>query len=409
MKKDTICVIPWTHLNVTPQGKVRHCCVGTDYHNYAGDLANNSIEEIYNNPYMQKLRLQMLAGEKPKICSKCYETEDSSGTSSRVVHNSFFKHKLLKIPELTNEDGTVDEVELSYWDFRFSNLCNLKCRSCSPESSSAWVSDSKKIKWFSPNFTDKVTNFSHSHFNVATLEKYVNKVRKIYFSGGEPLLMDEHWQILDMLDRYKKYYVVLFYNTNLTKLTYENKSVLEYWKKWGYMAQIYPSIDEIDERAEYVRSGTNWQQVENNLIEISKLNIVIIPGITVSCLNVFRLPQIIDRLIQLNIISKKMNYLNFSLNIVEYSPFLNVSILPEHQKKQIKEDLIKYVNEYESKYNVNILEKFLHLFWYLDKPQDINHIRSFQTFTKSLDKVRNEDTVQIIPELEEIMNFTLTN
>ena len=167
MSNDAICVIPWVHLNITPQGKVRHCCVGTDYNNYAGDLSDNTIEEIFNGEYMQKLRLQMLAGEKPSICSKCYETENSGASSSRVVHNSFYKNKLKALPELTNNNGTVDSVDLSYWDFRFSNLCNYKCRTCSPESSSSWVSDAKEIEWFNKKDYDKVTNIDTSYLNTA--------------------------------------------------------------------------------------------------------------------------------------------------------------------------------------------------------------------------------------------------
>ncbi len=406
--KNTICVIPWVHLNIVPQGKVRHCCVGTDYHGYAGDLSKNTLEEIYNGKYMQNLRLQMLAGERPNICSKCYESEDSSGHSVRIDHNNFFKHKLEQIPNITNPDGTVDEVDLSYWDFRFTNLCNYKCRTCSPESSSAWSSDAKAIKWFTTKHDEKVTTFSYPDFNIDTLEKYVNKVRKIYFSGGEPLLMDEHWQILEMLDRYKKYYVVLSYNTNLSKLTYGNKNVLDYWKKWGKLAWIWPSIDEIDDRAELVRSGTNWKQVEQNLLDLVKLDIIIGPNISVSCLNVFRLPQIIDRLIELGVVNSTHQYRNFNLNIIEYGPQFNVSILPMNQKQRIKQELINYSEYYKSKYQVDILEKFLHLFWHLERPQDKRLVAAFQKFTKDLDIVRNEDTLKTIPELEEVMNYNLT-
>jgi MoaA/NifB/PqqE/SkfB family radical SAM enzyme len=406
MSSDTICVIPWVHLNITPQGKVRHCCVGTDYNNYAGDLAVNTVEEIFNSEYMQKLRLQMLAGEKPSICSKCYETENSGGASSRIIHNNFFKGKIPTLPEITNVDGTVDSVDLSYWDFRFSNLCNYKCRSCSPESSSSWVNDAKAIEWFNKEEYDKVTNIDSSYLNISLLEKYLNKLRKIYFSGGEPLLIDEHWQILDMLDQHKKYYVILTYNTNLSKLTYNNKSVIDYWKKWGKFAWVWPSIDEIDERAELIRSGTNWKQLEENLIEVSKIDIMLDPSISVSNMNVFRLPQIIDRLISIGVVSEKRNYQNFNLNIIEHGAHLNVSTLPEHQKHSIKENLLDYIQQYKIKYQVDILDKFLHLFWHLSQPQNVGYVLAFQNFTKAIDKVRNENTTKVIPELEELLSMT---
>ena len=403
----TLCVLPWIHLNIIPRGKVYHCCMTTEYDKFAGDLTTQSIEEVWNSDYMKKIRLQMLNGEEPKACSKCFERERSSGTSTRINHNKDFNSKLAEISVITEHDGTVNNVDLKYWDFRFSNLCNYKCRSCGPEFSSAWIPDAEKMGWGEKLKNKKLLNIETvgAGTNVDFLKKYVSTVEKIYFAGGEPLLMDEHWQILDMLDESKRYDVVLTYNTNLSKLTYQGKNVLDYWRKWGKRVWLWPSIDEIDKRAELIRSGTNWKNVEQNLLAIKELDIHVKPGITVGCMNVHRLPAIIDRLIDLGIIKQEgENMRNFSLNMIEYPQELHVSVLSDNRRAEIKQTLTQYIDDYRSKYGVNISDIFLHLMWHLDKPHNPAMALKFKENALKLDSIRNEYTLDVIPELTELFS-----
>jgi len=401
----TICALPWVHLNIIPNGKVYHCCMTTDYNNYAGDLKTQTIEEVWNSDYMKSIRKQMINGIEPKACSKCFDNEKSGGNSTRLNHNKFYKSKIEDIPIITKPDGHVDHVDLKYWDFRFSNLCNYKCRTCSSDYSSSWIPDAA-ILWPTSQKNTKVINIDHidKSNNVAFLEKYIGTVEKIYFAGGEPLLMDEHWQILEMLDNSNRHDVIITYNSNLSKLTYKNKSVLDYWAKWGRRVWLWPSIDEIGERAELIRSGTNWPNVEENLKAANTLNIHIRPSITVSAMNVHRIPVIIDRLVEIGIIKQEHElYQNFSLNVVEYSPMFHVSILSDNTRSKIKTQLEEYIVEYEKKYNTSVRHLFLHLFWHLEKPYDAKMAKEFKKFTKEVDKIRNEDTLAVIPELREVL------
>ena len=403
---NTVCVIPWTHINIVPQGKVMHCCMNSDMNYFIGDLNLQSLEEVWNSENIKSIRKQMLNGERPKPCSKCYEQEDSSGTSMRLNQNKFFKKKLMEIESITESDGHVDKIDIRYWDFRFSSICNLKCRTCGPSYSSAWVPDAKKLGWIN-DITDKkmlnVTGVDDVN-NIEFLEKYVDQVEKIYFAGGEPLLMDEHWQILEMLDKNNRHDVIITYNTNLSTLEYKNKSVLDYWEKWGRKIWLWPSIDDIDDRAELIRSGTNWKKVEDNLRAISTINIHVRPSITVSAMNVQRIPQIIDRLLEIGVIKEEHeNYLNFSLNVVEYSPHFHVSILSDTTRKTIRQDLEDYIEDYKKRYNADIRPLFLHLFWHLEKPHDPKLAESFKKFTNKIDFIRSENTLEVIPELKEVL------
>ena len=318
MSKTTLCAVPWMHLNFEPNGKVVPCCL-TSHHNYfAGDLNKQSIEEIWNSSNMKNLRKQFLAGEEPEICATCFDREKVTGESGRIFHNREFKNVINIIPEITKPDGTCTTMELKYWDFRFSNLCNFKCRSCGPRYSSAWVPDAKKLgytdqeKVWNIEAVDDKTNFDF-------LKDQVQHVQKVYFAGGEPLMMPEHWQTLDLLVENKRFDVKISYNTNASTLSYGKKNALDYWKQWeSDKIEVWPSIDEIGERAELIRSGTVWHKVEDNLRELTTLdNIIVRPGMTIGAWNVRRLPVIINHLIELGVIRKKNNYQNFFINLLQ--------------------------------------------------------------------------------------------
>ena len=336
MKKDTLCAIPWTHLAFEPSGKVIPCCLTSTYEYFAGDLTTHSLEEIWNSDNMKSLRKQMINGEEPKICSKCFDRERVTGESGRIYKNRDYPNVIDIIPEITRPDGTCTTMDLKYWDFRFSNLCNFKCRSCGPRYSSAWVPDAKKMKWIDEQ--DKVWNIEsvNDSNNFDFLEQQINVVEKIYFAGGEPLLMPEHWQILQMLVDNNRFDVILSYNTNASTWTYGKKNVLDYWKQWQFgKLEVWPSIDEIGDRAELIRAGTVWHKVEDNLKELVTLdNVILRPGLTIGAMNVFRLPEIITHLVEIGVVhrhpkSSVINYNNFFINLLEDPKHYHVQILPE--------------------------------------------------------------------------------
>jgi radical SAM protein with 4Fe4S-binding SPASM domain len=395
-----LCVIPWVHLNFEPNGKVVPCCL-TSHHNYfAGDLNSQTIDEVWNSSNMKQLRKQFINNEQPKICATCFDREKVTGESGRIYHNRDYKKVIDIIPEITEEDGSVPDMKLKYWDFRFSNLCNFKCRSCGPRYSSAWVPDAKKL-----GYTDqeKVWNIERvdDKTNYDFLKDQVHNVERIYFAGGEPLMMPEHWQILDMLVEHKRFDVRISYNTNASILTYNKKNVLEYWQKWeNQKVEVWPSIDEIGERAELIRSGTVWSKVEENLKRITELdNVRIRPGITVGAWNVRRLPIILNHLIDIGVIKEKFYYKNFFFNILQHPGHYHVQILPDDYRKETIAELKEFIEKHNTKYNTNINDLFSHILYELEKPRDLNSVRKFFDVTKAVDKIRNEDLFKVIPEL----------
>jgi len=373
-----------------------------DEKNYAGDLTTQSVEEVWNGTYMKTMRMQMLNGIEPEMCQRCFDEERASGKSSRTFYNSFFADKFKEIPEITRPDGSLEKVDLKHWDFRFSNLCNFKCRVCGYDSSSGWLHDAKKLGWISgdeintPNNVEYVNQINYLEF----LKKYLSSVEQIYFAGGEPLLMDEHWQILDLLDEHKRYDVSLAYSTNLSVLKYKNKNVLDYWVKWGNKVTLLPSIDATGRRAELIRSGTKWSTIEANLKSVNQIGVSIMTNITVSAMSIFSLTDLFDYLTETGIINHSYKgWMNFNFNILYTPSFFHVSILPDQVRKDIRKKMDTYIDNYEQKYGVVLRPQFTFLFSHLEKPWNKKNCRLFKDFTESLDRIRGENTLEVIPEL----------
>jgi radical SAM protein with 4Fe4S-binding SPASM domain len=400
MITDKLCVIPWIHMNVESNGTVIPCCM-TAAHNYTvGDANTQTIEQLWNNNAMTALRRDMINGIEPRICNKCFDQERVIGQSSRTINNQVFKNSYENIPNITNSDGTVTELKLKYWDFRFSNICNFKCRSCGPRYSSAWVPDANKMKM---SVQDKVWHIEQvdNKPNYEFLKQHIDYVEKIYFAGGEPLMMQEHWDTLELIDKHNRYDVRVLYNTNLSMLAYNKRNVLDYWKNWkkGKLV-VSVSIDEIDERAEYVRSGTNWTKLEENLTAVSTLdNVILWPSFTVSVYNVFRIPMIIDRLLALNVISKEFDYKNFHINVLTGPDHLRINVLPMEFRREILKLYSDYCTSYKQRYNVDLGSVFDYIIDHLKQPQNESMVQKFIKYSNTLDEIRNESTFSVIPEL----------
>lgn len=401
---DTLCVIPWLHLNFDPDGKVNPCCMISAHEYWAGDLNTQTIQQIWNSDNMKLLRQEMMQGIKPKPCSKCFNKEAATGISNRIHQNRYFPYKLEEIKDITDKDGYCHKLELKYWDFRFSNICNFRCRSCGPKYSSAWLPDSKKL--YGTQHEEKILSINnvHNQNKLDFLLKHIHEVEKIYFAGGEPLLMDEHYVILDLLHEHKRYNVRIQYNTNMSTLEHKGKNVLDYWKNWSKdKVEIWPSIDEIGERAELIRKGTVWDQVEKNLLTIKELGVYVAPGMTVGAMNVFRLPQIVKHLIDIGVINKKHNYKNFFVNLLEYPKHYHVSILSDMFRKKIILDIENFIEELKEEYGVNLTESFSYILQQLTLPHDVAAKERFIDLTSKLDLIRNENTYEVIPELKDVL------
>lgn len=386
------CVLPWIHMHVWANGNTYPCCLST-YEYKVGNTNEKSFKELWNSEKMCAMRKNMLDDKPTEGCKKCYNIEENDGVSMRMNTNKSFSHHI-KRKELTNRDGSVDDVFMSYMDIRFSNICNFKCRSCGPEFSSLWYDDaiaqgrwsSKESKIF--RVKDTITELWDD------MNQWIDTVEQIYFAGGEPLIMDEHYKILEYLIEIGRTDIDISYNTNLSKLKYKSKDVIELWKQFEHVT-VGASLDDSGDRAELIRSGTKWKDIVNNrkriLKEVPHVKFSLTP--TVSVFNVQHCIDFFDDWIYNDLIDTKMIY----INTLVHPEYLSAQILPKNVREETQNKIQEFLIRHNMQDNDNY-SSFTSLISFLDNDKQ-QLIPKYITYNDKLDTMRNESVMTTFPEL----------
>ena len=402
---ESFCIIPWIHLNPHPTGQVKHCCI-TDQSGIVGDLKQNTLAEIWNNGRMADLRLQLLDGRQPHSCRKCYEQEENHIRSFRDSANFMFSHHINSAADWTNADGTVNEMKLRYWDFRFSNLCNMKCRMCGHQASSAWHSDMQELYGedsVPPQVVIRTIDNSVDDL-YQILDQQIDNVEEIYFAGGEPLIMDEHYYILETLIARGRTDVKIRYNTNLLKIKYKHWDNLELWSKFDKV-DVMASIDAIGPRAEYIRSGTVWDTINENVRRlIAAPTIIFHVQPTIQVLNLLHLPDLVDYLLDCGLPISLLHLNNVLTHPIHY----HVNTLHDDYKALARRRLDQHIAALaDEKIRNKLREDYDSILSYMHSDDgrsraEVKKLHQlFMDQTSALDAVRNEKFLDVFPELHD--------
>ena len=229
MYSDKFCILPWIHMHAFPDGRAYPCCLSV-MDKPIGNLRQNTMKEVWNDNPLKQMRKNMLEDKSCKECVKCYEQEKNGFFSMRNSQNKNMGHHI-GITEETKPDGHFERFELKYYDIRFSNLCNLSCRTCGDIFSSNWVKEAKKYGWLKPDHPNVSYSGRYEMDMWEQLEPHLDFIENVYFAGGEPLMMKEHYNLLNELLRRGRKDVRLTYNTNFTELVFKKQDVLELWNQ----------------------------------------------------------------------------------------------------------------------------------------------------------------------------------
>ena len=392
------CILPFVHLHINTQGNVKPCCIAPTISENVGKVSDSTIEEIFNSDKMKQLRLDMINGvSRPDFCNSCYRNEKAGFETYRKSMNEAFSDSVEPLLNSIQEDGYL-EPKLKYLDTRYSNLCNLKCRTCGDKYSTTWskehadmgLTDYKELKAYKGN--DPLEN------------QYVN-VERVYFAGGEPLIMPEHYETLrKIIDTGRASEVELAYNTNMTKLNYNKQYLPDLWKQFK-LVQLGLSIDNVGERANYIRHGNvKWNKIEQNiktLREYSNIDFTLSP--TISMMSAYTVTDMHRYLVENNII-RNIDQIRF--NLLHEPSYYSVKILPDSIKKEIQAKIAdhiiwieenngsqKTINEFQT------LSEYLNETWtdFEQKAWTPHFIKTTTTY----DTVRNESFPDTFPEYRE--------
>lgn len=262
---DKFCVLPWISLEASPIGSLRPCCLAeeeiTDDRGDKFDLQNCSLSEAQQSQYMQDLRRQFLDGKQPRTCRKCWQEEKAGRTSKRMHTLDRLKHLV------ADTEWTQDAKPLQFLDLKLGNICNLKCRICGSWSSSTFATEELQY------VEDKKSSFHYTMLKKGAwprentqfwsqIDGILDQIRYIEFTGGEPFMIQEHFDLLQgIVDRGIAHQVEIHYNTNGTQWP-ENAP-----KIWSHFrtVEVAFSIDDLGPRFEYQRTNAGWPEVEANI------------------------------------------------------------------------------------------------------------------------------------------------
>jgi organic radical activating enzyme len=351
---------------------------------------------------MKQLRVDMLTETPNSACTRCYEQEESGFFSGRKSANKHHGHHVDRVAE-THEDGSLERFEMTYWDIRFSNLCNLSCRSCGHIFSSSWYQDQAKLAGGDWKDRNKVLNYAgRTETDMwEQLVPHLDHVEQIYFAGGEPLLMEEHYNILEELVKRKRFDVRLVYNTNFTHTELKGVSVFEYWKQFRSVA-IGASLDASGARGEYIRKGTDWAVVEQNRRDMMSIcpdvDFYISP--TLSIMNALHLPDFHRDWVEKGLLKPQ----DLNVNILQDPPSYRIDIASPEYKQQIKEKFqahLEWLRPLDPLRRATVgFESALN---YLESTDNSHLIPKFWSKTQQLDEIRKENILNIIPELKALI------
>ena len=280
---------PWTHTYLSPQTERRMCCASREpaqnFEQYIDTATGTGVYqpmtliEHWNSEHMRSVRRRMMAGETLPECEVCNNKLLNTNVY-RDYFNSLFGHRYEQAMANTTEDGNTFEQPVS-WDYRFSNYCNFKCRTCGDMLSSAWEVeqrvhdmidwDNPKNAWLRPDVRKQIFEFQSSQIEQEFADAVEqHRVEEIYWVGGEPLMYEQHWRymrrIIELGDGPRVY---ARYNSNLSRIvdgqthTHLFRDILANLRDW----QMCASLDGTGSIGEYIRTGLKYNEWLDNFRE----------------------------------------------------------------------------------------------------------------------------------------------
>ena len=383
MISDTFCALPWLHLSSRPDGKMRTCCTSNAssvqdpdsskkigggevgvVKNDDGIPANfnhTTLADAWNSAYMRNVRKAMLRGEKPASCLKCYKEEDAGHRSKRNWETEYWaaRYDLEQMVAETQEDGSI-KPKIRYIDLRMGSKCQLACVMCSPHDSSGWVKEWQEIYPQMQNEklkgTSQWTNKGRVHgasYNWhkdnprfwRELMEQVPHMYQLYFAGGESLIIEEHYELLEecIKQGYAKN-IELRYNSNAVEW---RDDLFDLWAEFKRVRFHY-SIDAYGEQNDYIRYPSKWEHQEEVFwkLDNTAAPVEVTTATTIMALNIGYIPELVKWKITQGF--KKVNVWPFgaggiNMHFAYWPPQLNVKVLPQSVKQKITD---KYEQEF---------------------------------------------------------------
>lgn len=398
---DKFCVLPWISLETSPIGTVRPCCLAeeeiVDDNGIKFDLNTARFVDIQNSAYMQDLRQQFLDQKQPQTCRKCWREERSGRTSKRMHTLDRLKHM---IPD---QPWTSDARPLMFLDLKLGNICNLKCRICGSWSSSTFATE--ELANLAPG-EDRKTNHHYIMLRQGAwprenptfwseIDQVIDQIRYIEFTGGEPFMIQEHFDLLQgLVDRGHAGGIEIHYNTNGTQWPEGAETIWQHFKT----VEIAFSIDDVGARFEYQRTNAVWSEVVANierfrLMRDRHANIQLQVCSTVNVFNVLYLEELAQW-----IDTQAFDFVYW--NMMHESYYFSINTLPESAKKHIADRLMS------AQVSPRHQQEFQRIVAFMNSGVSLDGF-ILRMKIADLDRKRQQSLTQVEPEFAQLINYEL--
>lgn len=434
---DTFCPIPWIFQAARSNGDARVCCQanvtknkgvirkpdGTPY-----NAGRDNLDDSRNAELMRIMRQNMLNGVWSEECGRCQTEEQNGLESRRMYENAHWSYDVEQARRETADDGSIDihATPLRYYDLRFGNFCNLKCRMCGPTDSDSWYSDWIKLtgrdEFNEPSGPVKIRQMGNRlHADGydwpnyepfwETLEANSHNIEQVYFAGGEPMLIERHYDFLEKcVDLGVAKNMLIEYNTNATTLPTRVTGLWTHFRE----VRIGASVDGMGSVLEYQRNPAKWSKIHRNLIKIDQLprNCYSWLAVTVTAYNVLHLPDFM----RWKLSESGFERINSSRgkpivtpHVAHHPQHLNIRVLPDGMKELVTDkyaEFVQWLRDQEYPEHVvsagervsNSVVNYMNSDSYHEQ-----HWTQFKSYTHGLDQLRNERLVDVEPAFKEYL------
>ena len=432
---DTFCPIPWNFQAVRSNGDLRVCCQanitknkgvlrkadGTPY-----NAARDDLVEARNSDLMKIMRKNMMDGVWSEECGRCKSEEETGLVSRRNYEHDRWTLRRDDVSRHTADDGGIDTLALpvAYYDLRFGNLCNLACRMCGPQDSTGWYDDHYKLegkdwfddthgreqmtkqngKWISPSY-----GWHDSNSFWQQIQANADNVQHVYMAGGEPLLIERHYEFLERcIENGAAKNMLVEYNTNMTSIS---SRAIDLWKHFKTI-QIGASIDGYGSVLEYQRYPANWDKILRNIqiIDTTPDNISAWFAYTVTAYNVLHMPDFMRWKLESSGLTKfnNTNRRPIITHHVAHNPkHINIRVLPPEIKLLVRSRFEEFhawviARQYPSHVIASSASIMNSVLDYMNADDyHGQYWEYFGSFTNKLDGLRGQHILDVVPEFKD--------
>jgi len=459
---NTFCILPWIHLSTRPDGSMRVCCTANassvgptndkqhggmigvlkDDEGRPNNLNITDFQSSWNSKYMRNVRKQMLNGEQPPSCVKCYKEEAAGHRSKRQWETDYWIQRV-DLDQLildTQQDGSVPP-QLAYIDLRFGTKCQLACVMCSPHDSSGWIKDWSAIhpKITNPTLKENTMWSDKGSINGSSYNWHKNNpvfweqfneqipnMKQLYFAGGESLIIEEHYEILEEAIRQGHApNLELRYNSNGVEW---RDDLFELWSHFK-LVRFHYSVDSIHAMNDYIRYPSEWKRTEEVFHILDKEtsnNVEITVACAVQALNIYYLPDFIKWKLE-----QKFNKINMwpfgaggiNYHFVYHPAHLNVKVLPAWFKAKCREKYKQFYPWWEENWELSIpswhkgkvdydtwrnaeygIKRLEGMLQFMESEDWSVRLPEMQEFILLCDRQRGNSFAETFPEMKDIFN-----